>query len=82
VLPRETIELLDPRPGETWVDATVGGGGHTQLVAERVGSAGRVIGLDQDPGMLERAKGRLGDLPVTLVHANFDQLTAALDSVG
>jgi 16S rRNA (cytosine1402-N4)-methyltransferase len=82
VLPRETIELLDPQMGETWVDATVGAGGHTRLIAERVGPAGRVIGLDQDPGMLERAKSRLEGLPVTLVHANFDQLTAALASVG
>jgi 16S rRNA (cytosine1402-N4)-methyltransferase len=82
VLPRETIDLLDPQKGETWVDATVGGGGHTRLIAERVGPTGRVIGLDQDPGMLERARGILEGLPVTLVHANFDQLSAALESAG
>jgi 16S rRNA (cytosine1402-N4)-methyltransferase len=82
VLPRETLDLLDPQPGETWVDATVGAGGHSRLIAERVGPSGRVIGLDQDPTMLERAKVRLAALPVTLVHANFDQLAAALASVG
>jgi 16S rRNA (cytosine1402-N4)-methyltransferase len=82
VLPRETVDLLDPQPGEVWVDATTGAGGHTRLIAERVGESGRVIGLDQDPGMLERAKVRLSGLPVTLVHANFDQLVAALASVG
>ena len=82
VLPREVVDLLDPRPGETWVDATTGAGGHTRLIAERVGPTGRVIGLDQDPTMLDRARGRLEGLPVTLVHANFDQLTAALASVG
>lgn len=82
VLPREVLTLLDPKPGETWVDATVGAGGHTRLLAERVGPAGRVIGLDQDPTMLDRARGRLEGLPVTLVHANFDQLVAALGSVG
>jgi 16S rRNA (cytosine1402-N4)-methyltransferase len=79
VLPREVIDLLDPRPGEVWVDATTGAGGHTRLIAQR---AGRVIGLDQDPTMLERARVALDGLPVTLVHANFDQLTAALASVG
>lgn len=79
VLPREVIDLLDPKPGETWVDATTGAGGHTRLIAER---ASRVIGLDQDPTMLERARVALESLPVTLVHANFDQLTAALASVG
>jgi 16S rRNA (cytosine1402-N4)-methyltransferase len=81
VLPSETIDLLDPRAGETWVDATTGAGGHTLLVAERVGPAGRVVGLDQDPNMLDRARDRLSGLPVTLLQANFDQLTAALESV-
>jgi 16S rRNA (cytosine1402-N4)-methyltransferase len=82
VLPRETLDLLDPKPGETWVDATTGAGGHTRLIAVRVGPTGRVIGLDQDPTMLERAKVRLEGLPVTFVHANFDQLAGALASVG
>src|SRR5262245_44109409 len=82
VLPREVLALLDPRPGEVWVDATVGAGGHARLFAERVGPAGRVIGLDQDPTMLVLARGRLEGLPVTLVHANFDQLAGALASVG
>ncbi len=82
VLPREVIDLLDPQPGATWVDATVGAGGHLRLIAERVGSTGRVIGLDQDPSMLERARDRLQGLPVTLVHANFDQVTAALGNLG
>lgn len=82
VLPVETVTLLDPQPGETWVDATTGAGGHTRLLAERVGPAGRVIGLDQDPTMLELARGRLDGLPVNLVHANFDQLVPALARVG
>jgi 16S rRNA (cytosine1402-N4)-methyltransferase len=82
VLPRETTDLLDPKAGEVWVDATTGAGGHTRLIAERVGPTGRVIGLDQDPTMLERARGQLEGLPVTLVHANFDQLSAALANVG
>ena len=39
VLAGELIELLDPRPGETAVDCTVGGGGHARLIAERLGPA-------------------------------------------
>lgn len=79
VLPAEAIRLLDPRPGETWVDCTVGAGGHTRLLAER---AGRMIGLDQDEAMLERARPRLDGLPVTLVRANFDQLPEVLAGLG
>lgn len=82
VLPRETIDLLDPRTGEIWVDATVGAGGHSRLIAERIGPTGRLIGLDQDPAMLKLAKERLHELPITLVHANFDQLTAVLGNLG
>jgi 16S rRNA (cytosine1402-N4)-methyltransferase len=82
VLPVESLDLLAPLPGETWVDCTVGGGGHTRLLAERVGSTGRVLGLDQDPTMLELARGQLSPLPVELVHANFDQLAEVLASRG
>src|SRR5207253_2568489 len=74
VLPDELVRLLDPRPGETWVDCTVGGGGHSRLVAERIGPTGRLVGLDQDPTMLDLARPRLAGLPVALAHANFDQL--------
>jgi 16S rRNA (cytosine1402-N4)-methyltransferase len=49
VLATELIDLLDPHPGETAVDCTFGGGGHARLVAERVGSAGTMIGIDRDP---------------------------------
>lgn len=82
VLPAEVVALLDPKPGETWVDATLGGGGHARLIADRLGDAGRLIGLDQDPGMLERARRRLDGLPVTLVRANFDQLPELLRNLG
>ena len=82
VLPAEAMRLSAPRPGETWVDATVGGGGHTALIAAAVQPNGRVIGLDQDPGMLAAAAPRLAGLPVTLVPANFDQLSEVLAGQG
>lgn len=78
VLPDETLALLAPQPGETWVDCTTGGAGHTRLIAERVGPTGRVLALDQDPTMLARARQRVEGLPVELVHANFDQLAEVL----
>lgn len=78
VLPAEVLHWLDPRPGQTIVDCTVGAGGHARLIAERLGPTGRLIGLDQDPAMLELARPRLAGLPVTLVHAAFDQLADVL----
>jgi 16S rRNA (cytosine1402-N4)-methyltransferase len=54
VLAGELIELADPRPGETAVDCTVGGGGHARLIADRLGPAGTLIGVDRDPLAEER----------------------------
>lgn len=82
VLPAEVIQLLEPTPGETWVDCTAGGGGHARLIAERVAPTGRVLALDQDETMLARARSRLEGLPATLIHANFDQLPEVLANLG
>jgi 16S rRNA (cytosine1402-N4)-methyltransferase len=54
VLAGELIELLDPRAGEIAIDCTVGGGGHARLIADRIGPAGILIGIDRDPLAEER----------------------------
>ncbi len=54
VLAGELIDLIDPRPGEIAVDCTFGGGGHARLIAERIGPAGTLIGVDRDPLAEER----------------------------
>jgi 16S rRNA (cytosine1402-N4)-methyltransferase len=82
VLPAEVLYWLDPQPGQTIVDCTVGAGGHARLIAERIGPSGRVIGLDQDPAMLELARPKLADWPVTIVHAAFDQIAEVLQDHG
>lgn len=82
VLATEVLTWLTPQPGETWVDATTGGGGHTKLLAEGVGNAGRVIALDRDESMLVAAKQRLAGLPVTFVQASFDQIDSVLANRG
>lgn len=81
VLPAEVLAALNPQPGQVIVDATVGVGGHTRLLAERLLPAGQLIGLDQDSAMLERASKRLAGLPVTLVQANFDRLRQVLNEL-
>jgi 16S rRNA (cytosine1402-N4)-methyltransferase len=58
VLSAELLDLLDPHPGETAIDCTFGGGGHAQVVAERLGSGGTLIAIDRDPV----AEGRFAEL--------------------
>jgi 16S rRNA (cytosine1402-N4)-methyltransferase len=54
VLAGELIDVIDPHPGETAVDCTFGGGGHARLIADRIGPAGTLIGIDRDPIAEER----------------------------
>jgi 16S rRNA (cytosine1402-N4)-methyltransferase len=54
VLAGEAIELLDPRPGQTVVDCTFGAGGHSRLLAGRIGASGTLIAIDRDPVAAER----------------------------
>ena len=52
--PIELVEILDPRPGETFVDCTFGAGGHSRLISERLGPEGELIAIDRDPTAEER----------------------------
>ncbi|HWF56427.1 MAG TPA: 16S rRNA (cytosine(1402)-N(4))-methyltransferase RsmH [Solirubrobacteraceae bacterium] len=63
VLAGELIDLVDPRPGETAVDCTFGGGGHARLIADRIGPAGTLIAIDRDPIAEERFAELAVELP-------------------
>jgi 16S rRNA (cytosine1402-N4)-methyltransferase len=82
VLSDETLALLAPHPGQVFVDATIGAGGHARLLAEKLGPTGRLVGLDRDASMLALASRRLEGLPVALVHAGFDELPDVLAQIG
>ena len=85
VLPAETLAALRLRPGVTVVDCTVGLGGHSALMLERVTPGGRLVGLDFDPANLARARARLADVPggrFELHHSNFAGLPTVLASAG
>lgn len=81
VLPTEILAALDPQPGQTFVDGTLGGGSHTRLLAQRVGAAGLVIALDRDPRAIAAAEQNLRGLPVKLAQANFCDLPEVLDEL-
>jgi 16S rRNA (cytosine1402-N4)-methyltransferase len=88
VLLKEAIEFLAIRRVGTYIDATVGLGGHSYEIAKRLGAQGHLIGLDKDPAALEIAREKLvvgrssvvvseavGDGPkITLIHQSFAEL--------
>ena len=59
VLLKEAIDFLAVRRGGTYIDATVGLGGHSYEIAKRLGAPGHLIGLDKDPAALEIARRKL-----------------------
>lgn len=81
VLLDEVIQWLEPRPGSILVDGTLGGGGHTRALAERVSPGGQVLALDRDPAALEAAERNLAGLPVRLVQANYADLPEILQQL-
>ena len=88
VLLKEAIDFLAIRRGGTYVDATVGLGGHSYEIAKRLGAPGHLIGLDKDPAALNVARARLSrsagvpagheeaeDWPaITLLHRSFAEI--------
>ena len=65
VLLAPVLDVLSPRPGERYLDVTLGGAGHAQAIARKLAHGGTVIGVDRDPSALGIATQRLQ----TLCHA-------------
>jgi 16S rRNA (cytosine1402-N4)-methyltransferase len=83
VLLGETIEQLNIRPDGIYVDGTLGGGGHSLAICERL-TTGRLIGIDQDADAIAAATERLKDYSdkVTIVRSNYAQMSEVLRELG
>jgi 16S rRNA (cytosine1402-N4)-methyltransferase len=79
----EVMRLLDPHPGQTILDATVGRGGHAAQIAERITNAGRLIALDRDTAMLKAARTRLAPHEnAAWLQGNFREIDIVLKECG
>lgn len=84
VLLEQVLELLQPKPGGVYVDATLGGAGHSKAILQRIAPNGTLIGIDQDEVALAAARSRLEPCggEVHLVHQNFVHLESVVRSLG
>jgi 16S rRNA (cytosine1402-N4)-methyltransferase len=84
VMVDEVMRYLAPRPGEIFVDATAGSGGHSRLILERILPGGRLVCIDRDQEALATAKERVGgdEGSCSFVHANFCDIDAVLKGLG
>jgi 16S rRNA (cytosine1402-N4)-methyltransferase len=85
VLLDKVLEYLEPKPGENFIDCTVGGGGYTLALSDKAGKKGRIFGLDLDEKALNRAKKRLDKEKagnVKFIKGNFVDLTKLIEENG
>ena len=84
VLTEEVVRGLDVRAGGVYLDATVGGGGHTRAILEAGAPDGRVLGLDADSEAVMRARARLAHFGerATVVHASYVTLLSVAQREG
>jgi len=85
VLAEESLEYLSPKPGETVLDATLGGGGHSAAIARRIAPGGMLIGIDRDQDALDAAGPRLqvfhNEVSIVLIHSDFANFGDAIDTI-
>ncbi len=83
VLPGEVLAALGPAPGKCFVDCTLGGGGHSELLLK---AGARVIGIDQDPEAIQYASKRLSQDVFQgrfqAVHSSFGEVPKVLAGLG
>jgi len=80
----QVVEALRPAPGRSFLDGTIGGGGHAEALLERTGPDGKLIGLDVDDEALAAAAERLARFGerVLLVRANFSEMKRVCENFG
>lgn len=81
VLLREVLGYLRPEPGKTFLDGTIGGGGHARAFLE---AGAEVIGVDQDPDAIAESLTSLAEFTsrLTLIRSNFVDITGHLKEMG
>jgi 16S rRNA (cytosine1402-N4)-methyltransferase len=84
VLLREVEEVLAPKPGDTFIDGTLGLGGHTEMLLHRSAPTGRVLGIDRDPRNVAQARERLAAFEprAVLIQGNYRNMVALAQEHG
>ena len=83
VLPEEVIEGLSIKPNGIYVDCTLGGAGHSSMIASKLNREGHLIGIDQDEDAIKAASERLKNFEckIDIVHSNFKYLEDVLNKL-
>ncbi len=80
VMLEEVIDALKIQPNGIYLDCTLGGGGHSLIIGEKLSANGKIIGIDQDVEAINAAREKLSGLNcgVEIIHSNFSELDKIL----
>jgi 16S rRNA (cytosine1402-N4)-methyltransferase len=84
VLLKETIDNLNIKPDGVYVDGTLGGAGHSSVIASKLSDKGRLYGIDQDADAIAAATKRLEPFAdrVTIIRSNYSEMKKELNALG
>ncbi|WP_281164886.1 16S rRNA (cytosine(1402)-N(4))-methyltransferase RsmH [Liquorilactobacillus sicerae] len=78
VMLQAAVSGLQVKPAGTYVDCTLGGGGHSHLIAQQLEANGHLYAFDQDQTAIDYNRDRFHEYPVTLIKSNFRELAEQL----
>lgn len=84
VLLKEVIQYLNAKDGDVILDSTIGGGGHTKAIMQKIGKTGTLVGIDQDASMLDslKSKFQIPNSKLILINGNFRDLDKLIAPCG
>ena len=83
VMAKEAVDALNCQPGKIYIDATLGGGGHSELILKKIQPDGKLIAFDVDTDAINYASNRLKDYKnLTIVHDSYTNIKQVLQNLG
>lgn len=83
VMLNEAVDALECQDGKIYVDCTLGGGGHSELILKRISPNGRLISFDIDDEAIAHSKERLKNYPnLTIVKSSYTNIKSELQKLG
>ena len=83
VMKREAVDIMDPQPGKIYVDCTLGGGGHSEYILQKISPSGRLVAFDIDDDAISAAKERLKEYDnLTIVKSSYTNIKNVLHDLG
>ena len=83
VMLNEAVDIMEPQNGKIYVDCTLGGGGHSELILKKIQPDGRLISFDIDDEAIAHSKERLKDYKnLTIVKSSYTNIKSELKKLG